>query len=95
MTYQAMLPVKFDRQYKRNECIPEEAIHPRMLGKLIRCGVIMPVLFEYESGKAQLTEASLSELKKDELMKLAAERDIPVKDAMSKKEISALIISEM
>lgn len=43
MSYIALKPCKFDKDYKIDEVIPDEVIYPNMVDKLIKCGLINKV----------------------------------------------------
>ena len=104
MAFIANKPVRFDRDYRVGEVIPQEVIEPKMVRKLIEIGKIveidLPAKNEPDmptSGEpgemltGHLDTDTLMDWKNAELEKLAADLGVDISKAKSKAERVQLI----
>lgn len=104
MAFIANKPVRFDRDYRVGEVIPQEVIDPKMVRKLIEIGKIveidLPAKNEPDmptSGEpgemltGHLDTDTLMDWKNAELEKLAADLGVDISKAKSKAERVQLI----
>lgn len=104
--YIALKPIRFDKDYCVGEEIPEKVVDPKMEATLIKRGSIakapdVPVQVPDSKGNApdgadsqtpDSETVNLEEMKKDELLKYAAEFGLDADDKMTKDEIKKLIV---
>ena len=106
-SYIALKAMKFDKSYQKGDRIPENVIAKDMINKLLRCGVLAEGAeieenpeeqqnqeTEQQGTEQQETEQQLLQYKKEELEQMAKQKNIEIKQGMTKTDIVALLLQK-